>query len=231
MSATGTVGVPRLGSTGYSAARMRVVTAALELFGSHGVSGTSLQMIADAVGVTKAAVYHQFKTKEAIVVAAVDVELGTLEGALEAAETPGAGHDALELLLGRVIDVAVGRRRMVGNILYDPVIVRLLAEHVPFQQFMERLFRAAARWAHRRRCSPAASPWPHRPSVAPSPTLSSRTSTTPRSRPGYSNSRSASWTWNPERAPDLRLYAGLTLPTARNHSSVVASPSSSEMGL
>ncbi len=142
MSATGTVGVPRLGSTGYSAARMRVVTAALELFGSHGVSGTSLQMIADAVGVTKAAVYHQFKTKEAIVVAAVDVELGTLEGALEAAETPGAGHDALELLLGRVIDVAVGRRRMVGNILYDPVIVRLLAEHVPFQQFMERLFRA-----------------------------------------------------------------------------------------
>ncbi len=36
-------------------------------------------MIADAIGVTKAAVYHQFKTKEEIVVAAVEVELARLE--------------------------------------------------------------------------------------------------------------------------------------------------------
>jgi AcrR family transcriptional regulator len=131
---------PRLGSTDYSAAQRRVVTAALDLFAQHGVSGTSLQMIAGAVGVTKAAVYHQFKTKEAIVVAAVDVELGTLEPALESAEAIDADPQALEALLGRVIDVAVGRRRMVGNILYDPVIVRLLAEHAPFLQFMERFF-------------------------------------------------------------------------------------------
>jgi AcrR family transcriptional regulator len=135
-------GVARLGSGDYSAAQRRGVVAALDLFAQQGVSGTSLQMIAAEVGVTKAAVYHQFKTKEAIVVAAVDVELSALEPALEAAETPGAGPGALEALLGRVIDVAVGRRRMVGNILYDPVIVRLLAEHAPFQHFMERLFRA-----------------------------------------------------------------------------------------
>jgi AcrR family transcriptional regulator len=142
MSAVEAVAVPRLGSTDYSAAQMRVVVAALDLFAQQGVSGTSLQMIADAIEVTKAAVYHQFKTKEAIVVAAVDVELGTLEPALEVSEAADAGPEALEALLGRVIDVAVGRRRMVGNILYDPVIVRLLAEHAPFQQFMGRLFRA-----------------------------------------------------------------------------------------
>ena len=137
--------VPRLGTTAYSAAQTRVVLAALDLFAQHGVSGTSLQMIADAIGVTKAAVYHQFKTKEAIVVAAVDVDLSSLEPALEDAEAPDAGPDALETLLGRVVDAAVGRRRMVGNILYDPVIVRLLAEHAPFQQFMGRLFRALLR--------------------------------------------------------------------------------------
>jgi hypothetical protein len=38
---------------------------------STGVGGTSLQMIADAIGVTKAAVYHQFNTNEEIVVAAL----------------------------------------------------------------------------------------------------------------------------------------------------------------
>ena len=62
------------------------MTAALALFAENGVGGTSLQMIADAIGVTKAAVYHQFKTKEEIVVAAVEVELARLEPALDAAE-------------------------------------------------------------------------------------------------------------------------------------------------
>jgi AcrR family transcriptional regulator len=33
-----------------------VLDAALDLFAEHG--GTSLQMIADAIGITKAAVYH-----------------------------------------------------------------------------------------------------------------------------------------------------------------------------
>jgi AcrR family transcriptional regulator len=119
---------------------MRIVTAALVLFSEHGVSGTSLQMIADAIGVTKAAVYHQFRTKEAIVVAAVEVELGKLEEALDAAEA--AEHDprALETLLTQVIDLAVGRRRMVSTLEHDPVVVRLLAKHRPFQVFMERFF-------------------------------------------------------------------------------------------
>ena len=39
-------------------------SAALELFARRGVSGTSLQDIADHLGVTKAAVYYQFRSKE-----------------------------------------------------------------------------------------------------------------------------------------------------------------------
>ena len=38
-------------------------------------------MIADAIGVTKAAVYHQFKTKDEIVVAVAEVDLLKLEAA------------------------------------------------------------------------------------------------------------------------------------------------------
>jgi AcrR family transcriptional regulator len=131
-----------MGSTPLSVAQTRIVTAALTLFEQHGVSGTSLQMIADAVGVTKAAVYHQFRTKEAIVVAAVEMELGRLEEALDAADASGRDQRAVETLLTQVIDLAVGRRRMVSTLQHDPVIARLLAEHKPFQQFMERFFRA-----------------------------------------------------------------------------------------
>jgi AcrR family transcriptional regulator len=45
-----------------SAAQTRVIAAALELFSRNGVGGTSLQMIADEIGVTKAAIYYQYKT-------------------------------------------------------------------------------------------------------------------------------------------------------------------------
>ncbi len=129
-----------LGTTRYSAAQVRTAGVALDLFAAHGVSGTSLQMIADALGVTKAAVYHQFQTKEAIVVAAVDLELAKLEPALEAAEAHRGDPSALVSLLGQVIDLAIGRRRLVGPLLHDPVIVRLLTEHDPYQRLMSRLF-------------------------------------------------------------------------------------------
>jgi AcrR family transcriptional regulator len=125
----------------HSAARTRVLDAALDLFAQHGVSGTSLQMIADSVGITKAAVYHQFRTKEQIVLAVTERELSRLGPALEQAEAHGDGPQARDQLLVDVIDMAVRDRRLVRTLQFDPVVVRLLAEHEPFQRFMERLYR------------------------------------------------------------------------------------------
>ena len=125
----------------YSAARTRVLDAALDLFARHGVSGTSLQMIAEAVGITKAAVYHQFRTKEQIVLAVTERELGRLGPALKEAEAHGDGPQARDALLVRVVEIAVRDRRLVRTLQFDPVVVRLLAEHEPFQRFMERLYR------------------------------------------------------------------------------------------
>ncbi|MET8697439.1 TetR/AcrR family transcriptional regulator [Kitasatospora sp. NPDC058032] len=47
--------------------RARIVAVALELFSEHGYERTSLREIADRLGVTKAALYYHFKTKEDIV--------------------------------------------------------------------------------------------------------------------------------------------------------------------
>lgn len=124
----------------HSAARTRVLDAALDLIATHGVSGTSLQMIADAVGITKAAVYHQFRTKEQIVIAVTERELGRLAPALEAAEAYDDGPQARDALLVGVIEMAVRDRRLVRTLQFDPVVVRLLAEHKPFQLFMDRLY-------------------------------------------------------------------------------------------
>jgi AcrR family transcriptional regulator len=120
----------------HSQAQRRTIGAALELFANHGVGGTSLQMIADEVGVTKAAIYHQFKTKEAIMVAVAEVEMAHLE----AAEAESTNPEARETLLAKVIDAAVERRRAVSTLQNDPVLVRLLTEHQPFQRLWARIF-------------------------------------------------------------------------------------------
>lgn len=130
----------RLRSIQRSAAQTRVLDAALRLIAENGVGGTSLQMIADAIGVTKAAVYHQFKAKDEIVIALTERELAGLEEALEAAEAEQSQPRAREMLLDGVIDLAVKRRGVASTLQFDPVIVRLLAEHRPFQQFIQRLY-------------------------------------------------------------------------------------------
>jgi AcrR family transcriptional regulator len=129
-----------LGEVRRTPAQSRILHAALDLFADHGVSGTSLQMIADAVGVTKAAVYHKFKTKEEIVIAVAEMELATLENALEAAEAEADPVGARRVLLTEVVGMAVERRRWVRALQNDPVMVRVLGEHEPFRKLITRLY-------------------------------------------------------------------------------------------
>ena len=135
--------VPRIGELAarYSPAQRRTADAALELFGQHGVGGTSLQMIADALGVTKAAVYHQFPAKDAIVVAALEVQLLPVEQALEAVESADLPvTEAREALLIGVVGVVVDNRRSLSTLQRDPVLFRLLAEHPPSFHLWNRVF-------------------------------------------------------------------------------------------
>ncbi|WP_433360483.1 TetR/AcrR family transcriptional regulator [Actinoplanes sp. CA-142083] len=110
-------------------ARERLLAAALDLFAEHGVSGTSLQMIADRLGVTKAAVYHQFPTKDEIVLAVIDPALERLEPIAEHAEAQ-RGHTARrDTVLAGVVDLVVEYRRVSSTLSFDPVVVRLVRSH------------------------------------------------------------------------------------------------------
>lgn len=122
-----------------SPAQARIINAALELFARHSVGGTSLQMIADQIGVTKAAVYHQFKTKDEIVLAAAAAELGRLEAVLDEAEAQPTHKRARDALLRGIIDLAVSGRRTTSIILSDPVIIRFFSGNDAFSDVMHRL--------------------------------------------------------------------------------------------
>lgn len=125
----------------YTTPQARIIAAAVELFADHGVSGTSLQMIADAIGVTKAAVYHQFKTKDRIVLAAAEAELARLETALDAAGAEPSRTRARGVLVTQIVDLALERRHAASVILSDPVIIPFFSQHEPFRHVLDRLNR------------------------------------------------------------------------------------------
>jgi len=129
-----------------SAAQTRIIEAALREFAKNGVGGTSLQMIADAIGVTKAAVYHQYRTKDEIVRAVARAELDRVETVLDVAESEVDGDRAREAALTMIIDLAVERRRENSTILTDPLVGRLFARDqrpVKVVKRLNRLFMGA----------------------------------------------------------------------------------------
>lgn len=63
---------------GRTAGAQRVLEAALDLFSEHGFAGTSLQDIADRLGVTKAAVYYHFRSKDDLLLALVEPAIDEL---------------------------------------------------------------------------------------------------------------------------------------------------------
>lgn len=124
-----------------TAAQARIVDAALALFAEHGISGTSPQMIADGIGVTKAAVHHHYDTKGEIVLAVALPVLAVLDAAVTAAEAERCRARAREVLVVRMIALAVERRPMASVRRRDPVMLRSLQEHAPFRRVMERVNR------------------------------------------------------------------------------------------
>jgi AcrR family transcriptional regulator len=137
----GVAAVDESGPILLSAAQARVVAAALDLFARHGVGGTSLQMIADEIGVTKAAVYHQYRTKDEIVLAAAESELRRLEAVVAVAEHEPSRKRARDSLITGIVDLAIDRGRNASTILSDPVITGFFADHEEFRDVMQRLRR------------------------------------------------------------------------------------------
>ncbi|MER7499176.1 helix-turn-helix domain-containing protein [Nonomuraea pusilla] len=63
--------------------RTRIQEIALKLFNEQGYEATSLREIAEELGVTKAALYYHFKTKDDIVGSLVDLRVAEIEDLLE----------------------------------------------------------------------------------------------------------------------------------------------------
>jgi len=118
--------------------RARLVAAAGQLFAEHGVSGTSLRSIADRLGVTKAAVYHQFASKEEIVIAVAEPVIEQLRLIAESAKLLSPQLARATVIRG-LVDLALDQRGTSAVLRRDPTMAQILDSHQPYREQLERI--------------------------------------------------------------------------------------------
>ena len=109
------------------ATRQAALTAARTLFVRQGYDATSLQAIADEMGVTKANVYYYFRTKAEILEALLAPMADALDRLLDAAERLPHGAARAELMTVGFVDQVVTAHRTGAVNLGDPALRRDLA--------------------------------------------------------------------------------------------------------
>jgi len=118
--------------------RARLIEAAADLFATQGVSGTSLQSIADRLGVTKAAVYHQFASKDDIVIAVAEPVIARLASIADAAASL-APTEARTVAIEGLVDLALAERGTAATMRRDPTMAQLLDAYEPYTRQIARI--------------------------------------------------------------------------------------------
>jgi AcrR family transcriptional regulator len=88
--------------------RVRVQQVALELFAEQGYEKTSLREIAERLGVTKAALYYHFKSKEDIVHSFTDDYFAEIDALMEWAKEQPRGEGTRRAILERYVGIVMG---------------------------------------------------------------------------------------------------------------------------
>lgn len=117
--------------------RQRLIEAAVDLFTTHSFAGTSLQMIADELGFTKAAIYHHFRTREQLLDAVVGPILEQLAVAIDAAEQLRGVHTRADHILTSYAQLAVDNR-VVAVLAADPAVAEMLRTRREWDELIER---------------------------------------------------------------------------------------------
>jgi len=118
--------------------RTRLIEAAIDLFTQHSFAGTSLQMIADELGLTKAAIYHHFRTREQLLAAVIEPMLDELRTVVESAETKRTPHARAEHMLGGYAALAVRNRGLVAVLATDPSVATVVTDRAEWGNLIMR---------------------------------------------------------------------------------------------
>jgi AcrR family transcriptional regulator len=125
--------------TGGAETRRRIMVVALELFAAQGYAGTSIRDITDRMGLTKAALYYHFESKEQI----LDAVTEPLRADFSALDEMAGRHPVppAEEILARLVDILSRRVALIRTVMADPTAH---PRHHPSSEVKEHLDRLAA---------------------------------------------------------------------------------------
>jgi AcrR family transcriptional regulator len=123
---------------GWTDTRTRLIAVAVALFTRYSYAGTSLQMIADELGFTKAAIYHHFRTREQLLSAVLEPMLDELRTVVESAESRRSPRARAEHMLTGYAALAVQNRGLVAVLAADPSVAAALNERGDWGDLIRR---------------------------------------------------------------------------------------------
>ncbi|APE14870.1 TetR/AcrR family transcriptional regulator [Mycolicibacterium pallens] len=118
--------------------RQRLIDAAIALFIRHSFAGTSLQMIADELGFTKAAIYHHFRTREQLLTAILEPIIDKLSAVVDDAEKQRGVHARAERMLNGYARLAVENPMLVSVLAADPSVHTVLKANREWTHMISR---------------------------------------------------------------------------------------------
>jgi AcrR family transcriptional regulator len=109
--------------------RDRILEAAMTVFRRHGFRRSSIEETAEAAGLTRQALYHHFKSKEALFRAVIErVHDGALaDGAAAAERTEAAGGTLADIVIAQV---AARLKAFVASFDGSPHVEEIFSEHL-----------------------------------------------------------------------------------------------------
>jgi AcrR family transcriptional regulator len=92
----------------------RIIEEATRLFVTRGYPGISMREIAEAVGISKAGLYHHFRDKEALFMAILTANLDRIEGLIQTARKEGTTtRDQISRMMRAIFEQAPNQRAII----------------------------------------------------------------------------------------------------------------------
>jgi AcrR family transcriptional regulator len=128
------------GSTPRTDTRSRVQQVALELFAEQGYEKTSLREIAERLGVTKAALYYHFRSKEDIVHSFTDDYFAAIDALLDWAKDQPHNDETRREILDRYVGIVLSGSEVFRFLEQNRAAVQAMETHKDrFARFRDRL--------------------------------------------------------------------------------------------
>lgn len=118
--------------------RRRMLDAAVNLFSQYSFAGTSLQMIADELGLTKAAIYYHFRTREQLLIALMQPILTEIGTVVETAERHRGARARAESMLSGYAGIVARNRALAAVTTFDPSVRGVLRNHEEWSAIIDR---------------------------------------------------------------------------------------------